>query len=107
MRDLMLFQQKTIQTLCGILTNLITGGKRASDQLLWKIGEVLDLLLLLDEIKNAKACLSNDLSFYKRYVTSYVCIFSNYIRTAPWASKRASRADPAHSPPAAVTKNKS
>lgn len=73
MRDLMLFQQKTIQTLCGILTNFITGGKRASDQLLWKIGEVLDLLLILDEIKNAKACLSNDLSFYKRYVFGLYC----------------------------------
>ena len=38
----------------------------ASDALLLRMVKMLDMFALLDALKNMKACLNNDFSFYKR-----------------------------------------
>jgi len=37
-----------------------------SETMIWYMIRLLDLLSLLDALKNMKACLNNDFSFYKR-----------------------------------------
>lgn len=71
----MYFQRDTIKLLSDHIKKLATfytGDKKKvvseqpSESYLWAIAQLLDTFALLDALKNMKACLNNDFSFFKR-----------------------------------------
>lgn len=67
LKKLMQFQQKAVQIFVKHATIAAAGTSLPpTPTLLGKMVEVLDMLSLLDTLKNMKACLNNDFSFYKR-----------------------------------------
>lgn len=66
LKGLMAFQQKAVSTFVRQATTYAGGSMPPTPSLLGKMVETLDMLSLLDTLKNMKACLNNDFSFYKR-----------------------------------------
>jgi cytoplasmic FMR1 interacting protein len=76
LKSFMYFQKETIAVFCDHVKRLgaildPTKKKKEevtppSDSYILCIIQLLDKLALLDELKNMKACLNNDFSFYKR-----------------------------------------
>ncbi|EFA78321.1 component of SCAR regulatory complex [Heterostelium album PN500] len=72
LKDFMYFQRDTIKVFCEYIKKLAqTYDKKketiiASEALISYLIKLLDLFALLDALKNMKACLNNDFSFFKR-----------------------------------------
>ncbi|EGG14585.1 component of SCAR regulatory complex [Cavenderia fasciculata] len=72
LKDLMYFQRDTIKIFCDYIKKLAsTYDKKketitVSESLVTYLVKLLDLFALLDALKNVKACLNNDFSFFKR-----------------------------------------
>ncbi len=62
------FQLDTVKFFCECVRKIVAEKKElVSESLLTYMAKLLDLFALLDALKNMKACLNNDFSFYKRY----------------------------------------
>jgi len=71
LKDFMYFQKESVKTFCEYVKKLagVSPEKKAvSETLMWYLIKLLDLFALMDALKNMKACLNNDFSFYKRAV---------------------------------------
>jgi len=69
LRNFMYFQQDAIKNFCSNIQMLAQPDKKASiisEEVFYHLAQMLDLFLILDALKNIKACLNNDFSFYKR-----------------------------------------
>jgi cytoplasmic FMR1 interacting protein len=88
LKDFMFFHQKAVKTFCAYVAKIaqmgedppsgcaeafaarvatdVACGVTPTESLELRMILVLDLFALLDELKNMKACLNNDFSFYKR-----------------------------------------
>lgn len=77
LKTFMYFQRDTIKVFCEHVKKLavhFSGKKKKgeedyspSEAYIWCLIQLLDRFALLDALKNMKACLNNDFSFYKRY----------------------------------------
>eukprot|EP01113_Clastostelium_recurvatum_P001498 TRINITY_DN1060_c0_g1_i3.p1 TRINITY_DN1060_c0_g1~~TRINITY_DN1060_c0_g1_i3.p1 ORF type:complete len:1328 (-),score=521.15 TRINITY_DN1060_c0_g1_i3:101-4084(-) len=75
LKDFMYFQRDAIKLFCDQIKKLTVIKKQKdkekekmiiSESLVWYLIRLLDLFALLDALKNMKACLNNDFSFYRR-----------------------------------------
>jgi len=68
LKKFMFFQKTTVTLFCETISNMVNDKKKDvhSEILLLTLIKVLDQCSLLDALKNMKACLNNDFSFYKR-----------------------------------------
>jgi len=62
----MIFQKETNEKFCEYVKQFIYSKRRPSEGFMWGLVRILDLLALLDVLKNMKASFSNDFSAYKR-----------------------------------------
>ena len=67
LKDLMAFKDEQVKWFCETVKTLVKA-QYISESLVWYLVRLLDLYKLLDDLKNMKACLNNDFSFYKRFV---------------------------------------
>jgi cytoplasmic FMR1 interacting protein len=66
LKALMAFKDEQVKWFCDTIKSLVKAST-LSESLIWQLSRVLDMYKLLDDLKNMKACLNNDFSFYKRY----------------------------------------
>lgn len=66
LKDFMVFQRETNEKFCEYIKQFIYGKKKPSEVFMWQLVRMLDLLALLDVLKNMKASFNNDFSAYKR-----------------------------------------
>ncbi|KAN0039438.1 hypothetical protein ACTA71_001632 [Dictyostelium dimigraforme] len=72
LKDFMYFQKDTIKLFCDHIKKLASSYDKKKDTILASesfinyLVRILDLLAILDALKNMKACLNNDFSFFKR-----------------------------------------
>ncbi|EGC37325.1 Rac-binding component of scar regulatory complex [Dictyostelium purpureum] len=72
LKDFMYFQKDTIKLFCDHVKKLAASYDKkketivASESFINYLIRILDLLAILDALKNMKACLNNDFSFFKR-----------------------------------------
>ena len=66
--DLYHYQERVIQALGAIVAELVRAGKKrmVPDAVCERMVDCIDLLVVLDNLKDIKACLQNDFAFYKR-----------------------------------------
>mgnify|MGYP002386557801 CR=1 FL=1 len=75
----MYFTRDTVKLFCEHVKSLASAvsqkkkPKTIPDLYIHQLVKMLDLFTILDALKNMKACLNNDFSFYKRYVKKKNC----------------------------------
>jgi len=66
LKDFMVYQKETNEKFCEYIKQFIYGKRKPSEVFMWGLVRILDLLALLDVLKNMKASFNNDFSAYKR-----------------------------------------
>eukprot|EP01104_Vermistella_antarctica_P000182 TRINITY_DN1020_c1_g4_i1.p1 TRINITY_DN1020_c1_g4~~TRINITY_DN1020_c1_g4_i1.p1 ORF type:complete len:1278 (-),score=381.80 TRINITY_DN1020_c1_g4_i1:98-3931(-) len=72
LKEFNLFQRDTVKVFVEHCKRLAQSDKKgatmqlSSNDFVWMLIQILDMLAILDALKNMKACLNNDFSFYKR-----------------------------------------
>lgn len=66
LKDFMHFQNKATLKFVEYITKIDKEKRKPSESFVWLMVQILDMLALLDVLKNMKASLNNDYSFYKR-----------------------------------------
>lgn len=65
------FYEQSVHAISSIFTNMVAAEKRkeiVSDSFLDHLIKTLDMILKLDALKNMKAALNNDFSYYRRAI---------------------------------------
>jgi len=76
----MYFTRDTVKLFCEHVKSLASAvsqkkkPKTIPDLYIHQLVKMLDLFTILDALKNMKACLNNDFSFYKRYVKNNIAL---------------------------------
>lgn len=67
LKSFRLFQIESVKLFCEMVRKIVAEKREVvSEAFLLTLARLLDLFALLDALKNMKACLNNDFSFYKR-----------------------------------------
>lgn len=66
LKDFMRFQEETRNKFIDYLEKIHKEKIKPSESFIWQMAKILDMLALLDDLKNMKPSLNNDYSFYKR-----------------------------------------